>query len=286
MGLGCAEQPAAAPAPDLAEAPLPDMAAPPDLGPAQNGPWLVYEAGLEVGVFDAPTPSTISDSKIHVVRIDPAHFTFKLIAAGELGVDPETLPNWVKDQGLVGGINASMYDANFDTSVFYMRDGAYLNNATWNPNGGAVFATGARGGSAPAVQIIDRTCQDLPTLDPTYDTLVRNYRMIDCARAPTFTQSTKIYSIASVGTDSMGRVLLIHCRSPYSIRDLSVMLLMLPLDLQRLMYVEGGPEASLYVRLGEDAVVSRMGSFETGFREDDTNQRFWAIPNVIGFARK
>ena len=29
-----------------------------------------------------------------------------------------------------------------------------------------------------------------------------------------------------------------------------------------------------------------MGSFETGFRELDDNDRFWPIPNVLGFAPK
>ena len=51
------------------------------------------------------------------------------------------------------------------------------------------------------------------------------------------------------------------------------------------MYVEGGPEASLYVKVGGE-VVSEVGSFETGFFESDANQVFWPLPNVIGFAAR
>ena len=50
------------------------------------------------------------------------------------------------------------------------------------------------------------------------------------------------------------------------------------------MYVEGGPEASLYLAVGGQAIVSEMGSFETGFFESHDNRRFWPLPNVLGFA--
>ena len=55
------------------------------------------------------------------------------------------------------------------------------------------------------------------------------------------------------------------------------------LRLTSALYVEGGPEASLYVAAG-GVTVNEVGSYETGFREDDTNVAFWDIPNVVGFA--
>ena len=54
---------------------------------------------------------------------------------------------------------------------------------------------------------------------------------------------------------------------------------LLTLGVVRAMHVEGGPEASLSVR---GAVkLDLAGSYETGFREDDTNEEQWPIPNVI-----
>jgi hypothetical protein len=49
------------------------------------------------------------------------------------------------------------------------------------------------------------------------------------------------------------------------------------------MFLEGGPEASLYVR-APGGVVREIGSYETEFRVDDSNDDFWEIPNVIGFS--
>jgi len=264
-----------------------DLSSPPDLAPFKNGDWWIYEPGLESATFDGVPASTIGDSKIHVVRIDPAHFKLRLVAAGELGTGKKTAPSWASSQGLVAVINASLYQDDQVTSIFYMRDNTYVNNGTWSSSASAVFATGRRNGfSSPEVQVIDETCQDLTSLDPQYDTLVQNYRMIDCAGMPTWAQSTNKYSIAAVGTDSAGRVLFIHSRSPYSVHDLAMVLNALPIDLQRLMYVSGGKEASLYLKPGTTAVVSEMGSYETGVTENDNNHTFSAIPNVLGVVRK
>jgi len=76
----------------------------------------------------------------------------------------------------------------------------------------------------------------------------------------------------------------------FLMRDLSAMLAAPALRLAGALFVEGGPEASLLVHAGipgadaAAAAVSEVGSFETGFTEDDLNQAFWALPNVIGFA--
>jgi hypothetical protein len=267
----------------------PDAGGPADAGPARpeptrEGPWLVYRPGLAVGVFDLPTPSIVGDSQAWVVRVDPAHFDFQLVARGALGETTHTAPEWVTSRGLVGAINASMYREDFRTSVFYMRDGAYVNNGAWSDAAGAVFAANPRDPSLPGTQLIDRNCDDLAAIDAGYATVVQNYRMLTCAGAPAWSDRPQIYSIAAVGMDGAGRILLIHCRSPYSVHDLTVMLTGLPLDLERLMYVEGGPEASLYVELDGEPIVSRVGSYETGFWEADDNHVFWPVPNVIGFA--
>jgi hypothetical protein len=108
--------------------------------------------------------------------------------------------------------------------------------------------------------------------------------MLDCAGRNTWAQQDRRWSTAAVGTDDAGRVLFIHARSAWSTHDFIDVLKALPLGLKRLMYVEGGPEASLYLKVGGTVLVAEMGSFETGFREDDDNRVFWPLPNVIAIA--
>ena len=51
------------------------------------------------------------------------------------------------------------------------------------------------------------------------------------------------------------------------------------------MYLEGGPETSLYVSVN-GTVIQKFGSYETGFNENDENNRFWLLPNIIGVTKK
>ena len=84
-----------------------------------------------------------------------------------------------------------------------------------------------------------------------------------------------------MGLDGAGRLLLMHARSPYPVRSFIDQLLAMPIDVRRAMYMEGGPEASLYVHAG-DVERERIGSYETGFFESDSNDHAWPIPNVLG----
>jgi hypothetical protein len=164
-----------------------------------------------------------------------------------------------------------------------MRDGARVNNGRWNKDN-AVFVAGPDDPALPAAQILDRKCQDAETLAARYRVRIQNIRMLDCAGRNIWAQQDRRWSTACVGTDRSGRVLLIHARSPWSTHDFIDILQALPLELARLMYVEGGPEASLHLKVDGTVVVSEMGSFETGFREDDGNRIFWPLPNVIAVA--
>ena len=48
-------------------------------------------------------------------------------------------------------------------------------------------------------------------------------------------------------------------------------------DLAGALFLEGGPEATLVA-----GKLSRVGSYETGFVENDDNHVQWALPNVLG----
>lgn len=246
--------------------------------------WQVVAPGLEVGRFPSPRPAPMGDSVVTVVRADPRHHELRLLSAKLLGLprNPTAL-EWVRDHAAVAVINAGMFQADHRTSVAYLRDGPRVVNGRWNKDN-AVLAAGPDDPSLPAVQILDRQCQDVPALSARYRVLVQNIRMLDCAGRNTWAPQPRRWSTACVGTDAAGRVLLIHARSPWSTHDFVEILRALPLDLKRLMYVEGGPEASLYLELGGRALVAEKGSFESGFREDDDNHVFWPLPNVIALA--
>ena len=98
-------------------------------------------------------------------------------------------------------------------------------------------------------------------------------------------EGKKKWSEAALGQDKDGNVLFIFSRSPYSMHDLIDILKMLPIDIDCAQHLEGGPEASLFFS-HKNIKIETMGSFETGFSENNENHFYWPIPNVIGFVHK
>lgn len=74
----------------------------------------------------------------------------------------------------------------------------------------------------------------------------------------------------------------VDSRTPYRMAVLNRMMADLDLGIRGLVYMEGGPEASLIVRDGGHA-VTEIGSWEDGFNPNDDNRELWDIPSVIGF---
>ena len=248
--------------------------------PSAADPWRTVAPGVDVGRLPAKPGGPL----VTVVRVDPRHNAFRLLSARLEGLsEPPTAPQWAERAGVLGVINAGMFQADGLTPVAHARSGQRVVNGRWNRDN-AVFVAEPADARRPAARILDRTCEDVPRESASYNVVVQNIRMLDCEGRNVWAQQARRWSTACVGADSDGRVLFIHVRAPFSTHDLIEVLRALPLRLTRLMYVEGGPEASLYLKVGDETVVAEMGSFETGFFESDDNQRFWPLPNVLGFA--
>src|SRR5688572_14972631 len=173
--------------------------------PLMAGPqpsWETPSPGLEIGRFSNPA--------VVVVRVDPAHYDFRLLSAKALGLkSAPSAAEWVERHGVTGVINASMFQEDHRSSVGYMRDGKAVNNGSWSKDK-AVFVSGPlRPGLAP-VRILDRSCDDAMGIARKYRVAVQNIRMIDCRRRNVWAPQPRKSSTACVGMDAKGRVLLIH----------------------------------------------------------------------------
>jgi hypothetical protein len=109
--------------------------------------------------------------------------------------------------------------------------------------------------------------------------------MVDCDQKNRWAKQNRKWSMVVTALDKSGNLLFIFTRSPYTVHDYINILLNSELNIYNMMYLEGGPESSFYLNHPKKK-VARMGSYETGFWEDDTNNEYWQIPNVIGIERK
>lgn len=247
-------------------------------------PWQVLEPGLEYAEVVSPLRAAEGDSLIRMARIDPTRFSVMLLNASALPAGaPRTVRDWADQHGLAAAINASLYQTDHRTSTSLMRSREHVNNPRLSRHN-AVLVFDRRDPALPPVQLVDRTCRDLGGIADRYAGAVQGIRMISCKRANVWTQQPKQWSNAAVGVDEAGRLLFIHMRAPLSTHDFADALLALPIGLRETMYVEGGPEAQLYVRAG-DREIEAVGSHGSSGFAGLAGTFAMPIPNVLGVRR-
>jgi len=226
-------------------------------------------------------PVDAGDRIITLVRIDPERYRLRLLTKSEHG--SRTAPEWVREFNLTGVINASMFLGGDQRSTGFMIDGDRTYQGRVNSLMGAFLAWNPVDPSDAPVKMFGRGCPgfDLEEIRKGYRVVVQNYRMLDCQRQSIAWKDPKNYSIAAVGVDEQGWLVFIHSRTPYRMAVFNEMIAAPELGLVGVMYVEGGPEASLYVKT-DAGEIREVGSWETGF-SGASNNHFWSIPNVIGF---
>ena len=121
----------------------------------------------------------------------------------------------------------------------------------------------------------------METIYQDYASLVQNLRLIKRPGQNRWRPQEKKWSEAALGEDESGRILFIFCRSPYTMHDLNNELLRLGIGLVAAQHLEGGPQAQLYLHVGE-VELEISGSHRTSFRENDDISVAWPIPNVLG----
>jgi hypothetical protein len=249
--------------------------------------WQQLEPGLELGIFPSPRPADVGDSLIRVLRIDPERYRFHLVnASADKNVRLRTARQWSRKYGLSAAINASMYQTDYKTSVSLMRTTGHVNNPRLSRDM-AILGFDRRQPDIPHVKIIDRQCDDFDTWKTRYGTLVQSIRMISCTGKNVWTRQDQKWSTAAVASDRRDRILFIYVASPYRTHDLINILKMLPIGIDRAMYVEGGPQAQLYINAGGKEHEYAGGYEISGqLMNADSLNLSGPIPNVIGIAPK
>jgi Phosphodiester glycosidase len=257
----------------------------------QNAPadgdagWQKLAEGLELGIFSSRLPAEIGDSNVRVLRIDPQRFRLRLLNASAVeNGRPLSAKEWSRQNGLVAAINASMYQADYKSSVSLMRTQTHVNNPRLSKDM-AILAFDRKQSDIPRVKIIDRQCDDFEAWKNKYGTMIQSIRMISCTGKNVWTPQPQKWSTAAVAIDDRERVLFIHVGSPYSTHDVIEVLQQLPLNITRAMYAEGGPQAQLYIHVG-DREYEFVGNYEIELRGNIKNLISRPVPNVLGISMR
>ncbi len=242
---------------------------------AVPGPWRVLEPGLEISHFDSRTGAPVATGDFTVLRVDPRHWTLKVITTQIAGDDrPRTLSGWCEDFHLIAAINAGMYQQDGRTHVGYCQVDGKVINPVVNKYKSAAAMDPVEPGEPP-FRIFDLDETDLAQVKAAYRTVVQNLRLIKRPGEPRWPRTQSSWSEAALGEDKEGRALLMHCTRPLSMHDFNEIVLSLPLDLVCAQHLEGNFPAQLWVQ-------------HPGLAGDSRNQVLpgQALPLILGVAAR
>jgi len=244
--------------------------------------WQILAPGMELKYVKAHKPSIVGDSRIAVLRIDPSFWELEFAGISQTG-EPfgHTAREWCEKRQFTAAINAGMFLGDGKTHLGYMRFREHVNNGRANAYQ-SVAAFDPRDAKLPPFHIFDLDSGvTLQSILHDYNSATQNLRLVKRPGANQWAQQNREWSEAALGEDSAGRILFIYSRSPFSMHDLNQELLAAGIGVVAAQHLEGGPEAQLYLHIG-GMQLEMFGSYETSFRQDDSNQAAWPVPNVIG----
>ena len=238
--------------------------------------------------FSFKLPDATSHSKRTVVRIDPN--LWELVFAGITQPGEEltkTAREWCESHKLVAAINAGMFATDYRTHTGYLKYRDHINSRYINNYQSVMAFDPVEGKDFPPFRIydLDESGVTLQTIKNEYRAVIQNLRLIKKPGINVWKQQDRKWSEATIGEDKEGRILFIFTRYPFSMHDLNTVLLKSGIGIVAAQHLEGGPEAQLYIKVG-DFELELCGSYETSYNEDDSNSASWPIPNIIGLKQR
>lgn len=251
-------------------------------------PWKNLMDGLQIAELETPEKSVVGDSKISILKIDQQKFDFEFLTASEHGNQPRTAPEWAQefDQNII--VNAGMYKYNkTQSNKGFMQNYKHLNNPVRNNYYNALLAMHPKDPKKPPFEIIDTYQKDWEKIKNEYHSVCQGMRMInDAGEGMAFTKRPdQSCSMILAATDAESNLYFIFTRSPYTHLNMISLLKALPINIRTTVYLEGGPETSFYVNTG-DTVIAKFGSYVSNTCDNDDNDHFRKMPNVIAIKKK
>ncbi|MBN1181768.1 MAG: phosphodiester glycosidase family protein [Bacteroidales bacterium] len=247
--------------------------------------WQQITPGLSWAEFELGLKSEVNNSTVTIVKIDPQQVDFGLYCETEHAYDLRNLENWVNEFDLICAINAGMFQKDYTTGCGLLKNYGHVNNPVPADDYKMYFVCNPVNDSLPEAQMVDIEEAGAEDLIAQYYSILQSIRMVSHDGRNVWSKQSNMWSEAALGEDGDGNILFIHCRSPYTMHDFINEILKLPINLGKMMHLEGGWEAGMILDY-KKIRIERIGSYETNFYEEDGNDMFYQVPNVIGVKKK
>jgi hypothetical protein len=249
--------------------------------------WKQIGKGVQFCETDAPLKSLIGDSKLTLLKIDPKQVEFDLFTASAMDSLSKPVNVWADTMNLDIVFNAGMYDLGKPLiSRGLLKNGSHQNQFTFKEGWNVMFALNPLDSlNEMDAAVYDMQCTPFAQIKDQYASFAQGLRMLDCSGNPMNWKKNQSCSMLVCAHDDKNNLIIIFNRSPYSQNQMIDFMKQFPTPLHNAIYMEGGPETSLYVNIG-DFCLQKVGSYVSGTYAKDTNETFWRLPNVIGIRVK
>lgn len=244
--------------------------------------WIELSKGISYIERTAPDSAIVNNSKISILKIDPAVAEFEFKSATQNNREMLCVVDYAEkfDYNIV--INAGMYDLRnyYKSKGLLINNAEHANNPQLYPNYNMMICANPKKEGLSNFNVVDLTFHPWSTIRSKYSSFSQGLRMIDAEGRPmSWNKRAQYCSQLIVAEDKDGMVYFIFTRSPYS--QNYMINFMVSMGLRNAVYMEGGPQTSLYVNIGEHR-IEKLGSYVSNTYPTDANGEFWPLPNVIG----
>ena len=243
--------------------------------------WENVAKGVCLLQTNAPKKSLIGDSKLTIIRINKDSVEAYLKMATSIDSVSKTAEEWSDTFDFQLTVNAGMYDlANPLISKGFMKSDNSFNNKIINKSYNGICCINKN-----RVDLVDLMCQN--NFDLTkQESCFQGMRMLDChSEEMDWNRKKQACSMLIMGEDNFNNLYFIFSRSPYYHQDMIRFIKQMPFKLGLTIYLEGGPETSVYLNTPKKK-MSLIGSYVSNTYPTDKNDHFWPLPNVLAFKFK
>jgi hypothetical protein len=187
-----------------------------------KSPWQQLAPGMEFRLLTASKPGAVGDSRIAVLRIDPALWELAFAGASQSGEPAgHTAREWCEKYSFTAAINAGMFKTDGKSNVGYLRFRDHVNNGQLNNYQSLAAFDPQDPAKIASFRIFDLDAAgvSLSSILKDYASAVQNLRLIKRPGLNQWPQQQRKWSEAALGEDSAGRVLFIFSRSPFTMHD-------------------------------------------------------------------
>jgi hypothetical protein len=115
--------------------------------------------------------------------------------------------------------------------------------------GGVCGRNGAPSAAFPPACILERDAPGMPGILEEYTVVAQNFRFMDKEGNALWPEGGRAAGMAVVAEDKAGRILFVLCRDALTVERFAAALKDFSLALRTVMYVEGGTQAGLFLRI-------------------------------------